>query len=311
MILSLLLCGGVVAAAVSMSHEMPPPQHHAQAPVTSSAKSSDEIHRIPSRQIAVAMETGPYLVEEDNHSGGLAVCTFSLSSELRTSESVSLLAGNADIKFIEEIPMTIPEYVSRTQSFEEDRIYRASIPSPEQIGNTETFPVTRWLEVPVKKALPPQKSQTFEIEFPVEIHPDKPGKKSWEDPEWSTEPFSLYALLTTQSGRRYLQEIVLCPSQSGASSAEVFLRDLNDLTTDLAALEKEPETVVKELHNYRRIYSSQEKAKPTYAYAYWDAENQITLNGNLTLSHVSKMGDAFCAYYDGEVSGVIPGTKFV
>lgn len=256
--------------------------------------------------LEVCQESEPILLEKTGQKTGQMAYSFSLKSLNEGIWHVSLLSGNPDVKFVRYVSLPEEDYLDSIEvGFEKNHVLRGSV--SEHLSPDGTIPcnATKWLETPVEREVAGGEEVEIHLEFPVKLLPEE-GVRPEGSNAWGMDGFSLYALLTDGQGQQALQEIRFEKQDGMSMEASVFSRDLEDV----AEIETPSKVITKELHGYRYIYSSPEKVEPVYHCTHMDSATGTVLEGDLTLSHITQMGDAVYAYYDGTVTGVKEGNAF-
>lgn len=297
---------GIVALLASVRQNISTEQISSLSSQTSSATEKEVLK---SNRLQVTQMDGPIFLGQDGQSSGKIAYAFSLRTPMEYAEHISLIPGNADVKFIEYVTLTEEEYLRTLETdFETNRIYRKSSSTSLSPVGSISHNATKWLKNPVEKAFKNGEDLEFFLEIPVTISSEGNTRAKGDDVLWTAGEFSVFALLTDKDGQEYLQEIVLdLEPKTTETNIAVFDRDLQDLEK----IEIEPQSITKELHNYRRIYSSMDKVENTYSCRYFDPESQTVLKGQLKLTSTTKMGDAIHAYYEGTVTGMKEGLMFI
>ena len=256
--------------------------------------------------LEVCQESEPILLEKTGQKTGQMAYSFSLKSLNEGIWHVSLLSGNPDVKFVRYVSLPEEDYLDSIEvGFEKNHVLRGSV--SEHLSPDGTIPcnVTEWLETPVEKDIANGEEWEIHLEFPVKMLQEEDIRpEAWK--AWEMDGFSLYALMTNQEGQQVLQEIRFAKKDDNTLDVSISDQDMENI----ASIETLPETITKELLNYRYIYSSPEKVQNIYQCTYLDSATQTVLKGDLTLSYTTKMGDAVYAYYNGIVSGTRKGNLF-
>lgn len=299
----LLLLGGAVSLSLASSI---PREKLGREEEISDKEIQQPSCEVPSDRIKITPTSEPVLLGKTGEASGEVAYSFSVQPLADGVKWISLLSGNPDVKFVEYVTLPKEDYLNNIEvGFEKNRVLRQSISEHLSPDGTTPCNATKWLETPVEKELAKGEEWKIDLEFPVELLEEK-GVRPEGSHAWTMDGFSLYALLKDEEGQQALQEICFAKQDGNALEVSVFSRDLKDL----AEIETSSEIITKELHDYRYIYASPEKVEPVYHCTHMDTATGTVLEGDLTLSHTTQMGDAVYAYYDGTVMGVKEGNAF-
>ena len=259
----------------------------------------------PSALLKITQTLEPVLLGKTGQAAGEVAYSFSVKPLTSGIKHISFLSGNPDVKFVEYVLLPEDDSDNVEEGFAENRVLRQS--TSQQLSPDGTIPcnATKWLETPVEREVAGGEEVEIHLEFPVKLLPEE-GVRPEGSNAWGMDGFSLYALLTDGQGQQALQEIRFEKQDGMSMEASVFSRDLEDV----AEIETPSKVITKELHGYRYIYSSPEKVEPVYHCTHMDSATGTVLEGDLTLSHITQMGDAVYAYYDGTGTGVKEGNAF-
>lgn len=259
----------------------------------------------PSALLKITQTSEPVLLGKTGQASGEVAYSFSVKPLTSGIKHISFLSGNPDVKFVEYVLLPEDDSDNVEEDFAENRVLWQSVSKQLSPDGTTPCNAVTWLKTPVEKEVASGEETEVHLEFPVKLLPEE-GVRPEASTTWGMDGFSLYALLTDGQGQQALQEILFEKKEDAPMKVSVCSRDLEDL----AEIETPSEVITKELHDYRYIYSSPEKVEPVYHCTHMDSATGTILEGDLTLSHTTQMGDAVYAYYDGTVMGVKEGNAF-